>query len=145
MTTRKFRTNAAVRGGMTLVEVLVVMIIYNVLLAVISNFLFAKYSPEYFGNPFTSLFTIFQIFTVEGWNDVTYSLIVATAENKWLSSFVRIYFTIIVLSGGIFGVSIVNAIFVDEMMKNNNDDLEDKIDELNYKVNKLLEEINSKK
>lgn len=121
--------------------VLIVLIIYNVLLAVLSNFLFASYAPEYFEDPFISLFSIFQIFTVEGWHEITLSLAAAVEGNAWLVGFVRVYFTLIVLTGGIFGFSIVNAIFVDEMVRDNNDDLEDKVEQLDRKLDKLLKEI----
>ena len=57
-----------------------------------------------------------------------------------MSAFIHAYFVLIVLSGGIFGFSIVNAIFVDEMMKDNNDDLEAKVDELNRKMDRILKE-----
>jgi len=122
--------------------VLIVLVIYNVLLAIISNSLFAKYSPEYFGDPFVSLFSIFQVFTIEGWNDIVYSLVVSASDNSFMVGFIRLYFTIVVLSGGIFGFSIVNAIFVEEMVRDNNDNLEDKIDDLNRKVEQLLEKDN---
>lgn len=125
--------------------VLIVLVIYNVLLAVLSNFLFASYSPDYFGDPFIALFSIFQIFTVEGWNDITQQLTTAVGDNAWLAGFVRLYFTLIVLTGGIFGFSIVNAIFVDEMVRDNNNDLEDKIDELNRKIEQLLKANNDSK
>jgi len=48
-------------------------------------------------------------------------------------------FIFILLTGGIFGLSLVNSIFVDAMVSDNNDELEKKIDDLNEKVSKLLE------
>ena len=120
--------------------VLIVLFIYNVLLAVLSNFIFSDLSPKYFGNPFVSLYSIFQIFTVEGWNDITQDLLEATSGNVWKEGFIRFFFVLIVLTGGIFGFSIVNAIFVDEMVRDNNDDLEQKVDELNRKIDLLMQE-----
>ncbi|MEM9341335.1 MAG: ion transporter [Bacteroidota bacterium] len=120
--------------------VLIVLLIYNVLLAVLSNFLFSHISPDYFGNPLVSLYSIFQIFTIEGWNDITHDLIIGVAESSWMEGFIRFYFVIVVLTGGIFGFSIVNAIFVDEMVRDNNDDLEQKVDELNRKIDLLMRE-----
>ncbi len=120
--------------------VLIVLLIYNVLLAVLSNFIFSDISPEYFGNPLLSLYSIFQVFTVEGWNDTTQDLLQNISGNIWMEGFVRFYFVIVVLTGGIFGFSIVNAIFVDEMVRDNNDDLEKKVDELNHKIDVLLRE-----
>ncbi|MFK7906226.1 MAG: ion transporter, partial [Chitinophagales bacterium] len=50
--------------------VLIALILYNFILAVFSCQLFGKYSVEHFGDPIISLFTIFQMFTLEGWNDI---------------------------------------------------------------------------
>ena len=50
---------------------------------------------------------------------------------------VRFYFMFVVLSGGIFGISIANAVFVDEMTIDNNIVLEEKIDLLNDKIERL--------
>lgn len=120
--------------------VLIVLLIYNVLLAVLGNFFFSHMSPEYFGNPMVALFSIFQIFTVEGWNDITQHVVNSIPEGSWLEMPIRTFFILVVLTGGIFGFSIVNAIFVDEMVRDNNDDLEQKIDELNHKIDRLIQE-----
>jgi voltage-gated sodium channel len=48
------------------------------------------------------------------------------------------YFIFVVISGGIFGLSLVNSIFVDAMVSDNNDELENKIDLLDQKIDKLL-------
>lgn len=123
--------------------ILIVLMIYNVLLAVISTFLFSDISPHHFGNPMLSLYSIFQIFTVEGWNDVPEALLANVPEEAYMmQGFVRVFFVLVVLSGGIFGFSIVNAIFVDEMIQDNNNDLEQKIDELNQKIDMLVRDRN---
>ncbi len=118
--------------------ILIVLFIYNLLLAVLSTFLFAGIAPEFFGNPMLSLFSIFQIFTVEGWNDIPREMISQLPDGSIAGAFIRAYFVLIVLSGGIFGFSIVNAIFVDEMVKDNNDSLEKKVEDLHRKIDKLL-------
>lgn len=123
--------------------ILIVLLIYNVLLAVISTFLFSDVSPHHFGNPMLSLYSIFQIFTVEGWNEIPEALLANIPEDSTLmQGFVRVFFVMVVLSGGIFGFSIVNAIFVDEMIQDNNNDLEHKIDELNRKIDMLVRDRN---
>lgn len=123
--------------------ILIVLFIYNVLLAVLGTFLFSEVSPHHFGNPLLSLYSIFQIFTVEGWNDIPEALLVNIPDDAHLmQGFVRIFFVLVVLSGGIFGFSIVNAIFVDEMIQDNNNDLEQKIDELNRKIDMLVRDRN---
>ena len=49
----------------------------------------------------------------------------------------RFYFIIVVLLGGIFGMSLANAVFVDEMTSDNNSDVEDKIDNLEKQIAEL--------
>lgn len=125
--------------------VLVALVIYNVLLAVLSSHLFRDEAPELFGNPAISLYSIFQVFTLEGWNDIPATIIENSKDVPWKPVLTRIFFFVVVITGGIFGMSIVNAIFVDEMIMDNNEDLEDKIDDLNKKVDILVEEIKNKR
>jgi voltage-gated sodium channel len=54
------------------------------------------------------------------------------------SFFTYIYFIFVVLSGGILGLSLVNSIFVDAMVSDNNDELEKKIERLELKIDLLL-------
>lgn len=122
------------------VFVIAALFIYNVLLGILSNHLFKNQAPELFGNPMISLYTVFRLFTVEGWNEVPEVIAVAAGENTLIASFARLFFLLVVLTGGMLGFSLVNAIFVDEMTMDNNKDLEGKIDELNQKVDALLKE-----
>ncbi len=126
------------------VFVLVALVIYNVLLAILSTYLFRDEAPEMFGNPAISLYSIFQVFTLEGWNDIPATIIANSNGSAWKPVLTRIFFFIVVLSGGIFGMSIMNAIFVDEMVMDNNAGLENKVDELNKKVDALMDELKKK-
>lgn len=120
------------------------LLIYNVLLAILSTYLFHLEDPAHFGDPFKSLFTIFQIFTLEGWHEIPEAIAANSAPGSIKPAFASFFFLMVVLTGGIFGFSIVNAIFVDEMVMDNNDALEAKVDELNAKMDKLLEERDGK-
>ena len=126
------------------VFILIVLCIYNVLLAVLSSFIFGSYAPDHFGNPLLSLYAIFQIFTVEGWHELPAAILEQSFDNPYMPALVRIYFIFVVLTGGIFGFSIVNAIFVDEMVQDNNDELEKKVDALNNKIDSLMERLEEK-
>lgn len=53
----------------------------------------------------------------------------------------RIYFVVILIAGGIIGLSLVNSIFVDAMVSDNNDDLEREVKKLNQKIDILTDEI----
>ena len=55
--------------------------------------------------------------------------------------FIYFYFIIVVLTGGILGLSLVNSIFVDSMISDNNDELEKKIDNLDIKVTELINKV----
>lgn len=116
------------------------LFIYNVLLAVLSTYLFRVEAPEIFGDPMLSLYAIFQIFTLEGWNEIPATVIANSDPDSWFPAFTRLYFLLVVVTGGIFGFSIVNAIFVDEMVMDNNEKLEDKVDRLDKKLDQLLDE-----
>ncbi|MEP0366107.1 MAG: ion transporter [Cyclobacteriaceae bacterium] len=122
--------------------VFVAIFIYNLLLAVLSSYLFRSYAPEFFSNPMISLYSVFQVFTLEGWNEIPSAIVAGMEPNSWQAPLSRLFFVFVVLTGGIFGMSIVNAIFVDEMIQDNNDDLEDKIEALNKKIDILIAKSN---
>lgn len=111
--------------------------------ATISTSLFGHHAPEYFGNPLKSFYSIFRLFTIEGWYEIPNA--VNSNMSKVSAFFVDIYFMIILFIGGIIGLSLVNSIFVDSMVADNNDkfdqDLEklkNQVDELHKKIDKLL-------
>jgi voltage-gated sodium channel len=54
--------------GMGAIVALLVLVLY--ISAVMATKLFSKASPELFGDLFQSLFTLFQIMTVDGWSDI---------------------------------------------------------------------------
>lgn len=118
------------------IVVLIGFVIYIFIIGIFSFYLFKEVSPEFFGNPLNSLYSIFKIFTVEGWYEIPEQL--TRGLSSTTSFFTYLYFIFVVISGGIFGLSLVNSIFVDAMVSDNNDELENKIDLLNKKIDKLL-------
>lgn len=119
------------------VFILIGFIIYVFVIGILSFSLFKTASPEYFANPMTALYSIFKVFTVEGWTAIPETI---TADYSQIgSALVHFYFVFILLTGGIFGLSLVNSIFVDAMVSDNNDGLEAKVDELTAKINILLD------
>lgn len=124
------------------VFVLVVLVFLNFILALFACHFYGKLVPDYFGNPMISSYYIFQMFTVEGWNEIP--IVVAQAAEKAdpngaLVTIVgaRIFFIFVVLTGGIFGMSLANAIFVDEMTMDNNRKLEEKVDQVQSQLAEL--------
>ncbi len=118
-------------------------IVYIFIIGVFSFYLFKETSPDYFSNPMVSLYSTFKIFTVEGWFEIPEH--VTKNFSTTSSFFTYIYFIFIVLSGGILGLSLVNSIFVDAMVSDNNDELEKKIDNIEKKIDQLLKEKRNEK
>ena len=118
------------------IVVIIGFVIYIFIIGVFSFYMFKETSPEYFGNPISALYSIFKIFTVEGWYEIPEQITLHLSPIA--SFFTYLYFIFVVITGGIFGLSLVNSIFVDAMVSDNNDELEDKIDILNKKIDSLL-------
>lgn len=123
--------------------VILALFLLNFLLALFTCHFYADIAPEYFGNPLIASYSIFQLFTVEGWNEIPSLISERLPKGNWQSDLfvgiTRFYFAIIVLIGGIFGMSLANAVFVDEMTMDNNLALEEKIDTLQEQINTLQE------
>ena len=122
------------------VFVLIALLFLNFLLSIFTCHFYGEMVPEYFGNPLISSYSIFQMFTIEGWNEIP-ATIAEKMEggNGLLIGLTRLYFVAIVLVGGIFGMSMANAIFVDEMTMDNTDAIELKIDKLQRDIEELKE------
>ena len=110
--------------------------IYNFIISVLSCFIYKNIAPEYFSNPVLSFYSIFKIFTVEGWYEIPD--FIAKNSNQTIGILTKIYFIVILITGGIFGLSLVNSIFVDAMVSDNNDELERKVGSLENKIDQLL-------
>ncbi|MCY1719693.1 ion transporter [Prolixibacteraceae bacterium Z1-6] len=117
--------------------------IYIFIIGILSLYLFQGSNSEYFKDPMVSLYSIFKIFTVEGWFEIPEE--VTEGYSQTASFFTYLYFIFVVLTGGIFGLSLVNSIFVDSMVSDNSDELEKKIDKLDTKISELITRINDDK
>lgn len=131
--------NGLLKGiGLAMKASLIVSIAFAVLLLIISilsSTLFGKVAPELFGDPGLSLFTIFRLFTGDGWSEIPTEI--AANSSEFIGRLVRITFAVLFFVGGILGLSLVNSIFVDAMAKDNNDDVLMKIDKLEKKIDAL--------
>jgi voltage-gated sodium channel len=124
------------------VGVFLALLLINLILAVMATLLFRDLDPEHFGNPVTAGYSIFQVFTVEGWNEIAGELERQAlngdhGDPRLLVAGTRLFFVTAVLVGGILGLSLANAVFVDEMMMDNTETLERKIDHLADEVRRL--------
>lgn len=104
-----------------------------IVFTLISCALFHNASPEYFGTPLESLYSTFRMCTIEGWYDIPDA--VCQGAPAWSEHLVRLYFIGILVSLGIIGMSIINSIFVDAMVSDNNDDVLKKLDKIERMLN----------
>lgn len=118
--------------------------IYAFILSILCTQLFRDSTPQFFSSPTHSLYTLFQIFTIEGWNVIPDTI---AANDPSRAGWVRFFFSAIVLTGGMIGFSIVNAIYVDsfshehkENMGQEFNDLKAEISELHHKIDQLIQE-----
>ena len=105
--------------------------------SILSCNLYHEISPTYFGDPITSLYSIFKIYTVEGWNAIPDEMCAEGNISDMSAFFTKFFFSVIMFFGGVYGLSIVNSIFVDAMVSDNNEEVQDKIARIEDKVNQL--------
>lgn len=101
--------------------------------------LFQDADPEHFRTPLCSIYSVFQICTVEGWYDIPNAVAEYYGDSTFLPHFIRIYFSVLLIMGGIIGMSFINSIFVDAMVADNNDDIEKQLNSLQQSVEELKE------
>jgi voltage-gated sodium channel len=115
----------SIRAAKASIVILFSFFIFNFTVSLLTCFIFRSISPEHFANPLISFYSIFKIFTVEGWYEIP-DLIAENSHSPLLGVVTRLYFIVILFVGGIFGLSLVNSIFVDAMISETNDEIEDK-------------------
>ena len=114
------------------------MIILLLVFSIITTFLFGNSAPQYFGNPALSVYSIFRLFTIEGWYEMPEAI--AVNGGTVMAVFARIYFSILLFLGGIIGMSLVNSIFVDAMAADNNDEVLDKLFQIEKKLDQIKQD-----
>ena len=72
------------------VGVLIALLLINLVLALGATQLFGRSAPQYFGNPALSMYSMFRVFTVEGWHEIPDLLVLRGGSNLW-AFFVRGY------------------------------------------------------
>ena len=115
--------------------VCVAFAILLLIISILSSTVFGKISPELFGDPGLSLFTIFRLFTGDGWSEIPNEI--AANSSDLVGRLSRIVFAILFFVGGILGLSLVNSIFVDALAGDNNDEVLHRIDILEKKIDEL--------
>ncbi len=101
--------------------------------------LFGEVSPEMFGNPFISAYSMFKIFTIEGWFEIP-AILEAANHAPWWGIFVKAYFIAFVIAGGLIGITMLNAVFVDALVEDNTYEIENRLEKIEKKLEKILEQ-----
>lgn len=117
--------------------ILLCFLVLVVVFGLINCSLFKDVAPAYFATPFDSIYSVFRICTVEGWYDIPDTISAATTPA--IGKVVRFYFCLLLIMGGIIGMSFINSIFVDAMVADNNDDVKAKLDEIERKIDQLMD------
>ncbi len=115
------------------------------IIAIMSCYFYQELAPEYFGNPILSCYSIFKIFTIEGWNTIPDQICEKPDVDLFTAFMTKTYFVVLLFMGGIYGLSIVNSIFVDAMVSDNNEELEHQVkgiekemQQLHTKIDKIV-------
>jgi voltage-gated sodium channel len=115
--------------------IIVAFVIYSTIISLISVTLFKSSAPSYFNNAFDSFFTIFKVFSGDGFSDVVAEI---SLNSSWIFSyFTKFYFVFIVFIGSILGLSLINSVFIDQMSSLDEKSLKD-LKSLENKIDILL-------
>lgn len=128
----------ALRASVGLIAALT---LYNLVLGLMAARMFGDISPAHFGDPLISIYTIFKVFTVEGWFDVPD--LVAQTHGPSVAWMVRAFFVFAVVTGGLLGLSLTNAVLVDEMVMDNTNELEEQVAALSTQLERMEAKIDA--
>ena len=130
---------------------LLIIFIFVLVFALIDCNLFREAAPQYFSTPMDAIYTTFRIFSVEGWYEIPDAIAEGMNNPIWVH-ITRGFFSLQLLLGGIIGMSLINSIFVDAMVSDNNDDLQEDItkvsadlDEVKQTLQKIQESLERNK
>lgn len=125
--------------GLASIAAILAILLY--VFAVMACKLFGQDFPQWFGDLPTSLFTLFQIMTLEGWGDIA-------RETKQVYPYAWIFFLSFILLSTFTVLNLVIAVIVDTMQKSHGDGNSDvqaalcilgaHVEALNAKVDKLV-------
>ncbi|CAH7485197.1 Ion transporter [Vibrio chagasii] len=100
-------------------------------LALCGHAFFGDVLPKQFGTPLEAVYTIFTVFSVENWNEIPDEVVASGLPIAWA---VRSFFIVVLILGGFLGLSLANAVFVDEMAQDNNKNVLNEVNELRQKI-----------
>ena len=124
--------------------VLLSFFVIIVIFGLLNCSMFQDADPEHFSSPLRSIYSVFQICTIEGWYEIPNAIADYYGHSSIVPHLVRIYFTLLLIMGGIIGMSFLNSIFVDAMVSDNNDDVKDQLKTLQQSVDDIKNELRQK-
>lgn len=130
-----------IRALKTSLIVLLGLIVYIFIVGIISSYLYRDLCPEFFGDPILSFYSILKVFLMSGWQEIPE--LIEERASLAISILSKIYFVLVLITGGVFGLSLVNSIFVDAMLSQNTEDLSKKIDDLDNRMSSIDEKLKS--
>ena len=110
--------------------------------ALICSCFLKESAPEFFSTPSQSIYSIFRLCTGEGWYEIPDA--VTSVTTPFWGHLLRVFFCLMLIGGGIIGLSLINSIFVDTMVSDNNDDIKEQIRSLDEKIDRLEKLLKSK-
>ena len=139
-TGRYFHNLGAILNGFRLalkqsLAIILAFLVLLVIVAMLNCLFFRGVAPDYFGTPLDAIYSMFRLFTVEGWYDIP-DAITANVSRVW-AHVVRLYFSLLLFAGGVIGMSLINSIFVDAMVADNNDDIKEQLRRIEDKLDRL--------
>ena len=121
-------------SGVVLVGFFILLFIFGM----INCSLYREVAPQYFDTPLNSIYSVFRVFTVEGWYEIPDTIMAATSP--LIGKLSRLYFCFLLGAFGLLGMSFINSVFVDAMAEDNNDDVKLQLD----RIERRLEEMEQK-
>lgn len=122
------------------IGIFIALIIINIVLSLVATITFGHLSEKHFGNPIKSSYSLLKIFTVEGWYEIPED-VEAQGGNEMANHFLHAYVIFAVVTGGILGMGLANAIFVDEMTADNTQKVERMVKELHQEIISLRKDL----
>lgn len=114
-----------------------------ILFGLINCSLYRDAVPEYFATPIRSIYSVFRVFTVEGWYDIPDAI--AANTSPFIGRLSRLYFCVLLLTFGILGLSFINSVFVDAMAEDNNDDVKEQLNRMEQHQQQLERQLDELK
>ena len=120
-----------------------IIFIFITVFALIDSSLFKTAAPQYFQTPLDAIYSTFRLFTIEGWYEIPDAVAEGMNNRIWVH-LVRLFFSAQLFIGGIIGLSLINSIFVDAMVSDNNDDLQKEVRELKTMLQQIQKKLDNK-